>query len=224
MNQNDIYLRLGDLPSTFTRNDQVYANWIDSLASALLLFCQASDNLQGVQTNFENASNQWLDCWGELCGVKRRNNESNFVYQNRVWETLLAPRDSAVAITSWISLVENVEAEVVEQIPKGLGYNIIFPPSQLLANVIRIIQNLIYVRPAGVPFYCFYSQGSIYLNTINYFAGSYSLNPPIGRVTGAYLGSNGIPITFSIGSTTNNTVSLLPNLFFVDPTLNPSLA
>lgn len=224
MNQNDIYLRLGDLPATFRRNDQVYANWIDSLAAALLLFCQASDNLQGVQTNFENASNQWLDCWGELCGVKRRSNESNFAYQNRIWETLLAPRDSAVAIESWISIVENVAAEVVELTPKAVGYNILFPPSQLLANVIRIITNLVYVRPAGVPFYCFYTQGSIYLNTINYLAGTFTLNPAIGRVTGAYLGSNGIPITFSIGSTTNNTVSLLPNLFFVDPTLNPSLA
>lgn len=224
MNQNDIYLRLGDLPDTFRRNDQVYANWIDSLTAALLLFTQASDNIQGIQTNFENASNQWLDCWGELCGVKRRLNEANGVYQSRIWETLLAPRDSAVAIESWTQAVENVPVQVTELIPKGVGYNIIFPPTQTNADVIRILLNLVYVRPAGVPFYCYYSQGSIYLNTINYLAGTPTLNPPIGRVTGAYLGSNGIPLSFSIGSTTNNTLSLLPNLFFLDPTLNPSLA
>lgn len=224
MNQNEIYQRLDDLPATFKRNDQTYANWIDSLAAALYMFTQAAVNLQGVQTNFQNASNGWLDIWGELCGVKRRDNESNAVYQNRIEETLLAPRDSAVAIVSWIGIIENVAVQVNEQIPNAVGYNIIFPPTQTNANIIRILSNLVYVRPAGVPFYTFYSQGSIYLNTINYVANGYQLNPAIGRVTGAYLGGVGMPLSFSIASSTNNTLSLLPSLFLEDPTLNPALA
>lgn len=224
MDQFSIYQRVGDLPATFKRENQVFLQWIDSLVAALLLYCQAADNLQGVQTNFEQASNGWLDIWGELCGVKRRDNESNSVYQQRISETLLAPRDSAVAIVQWIKIIENLDVQVVELSPQNVGYNIIFPPTQLAATVNRILANIVYVRPAGVPFYAFFSQGSIYLDTINYLANGYSLNPAIGRVTGAYLGGTGIPTGFTIASSTNNTVSLLPNLFFSDPTLNPALA
>jgi len=232
MNQQEIYLRLLDLPTTFKRNDLSFAQWIDAVASALYLFCQASDNLQGVQTNFQQSSNGWLDIWGELCGIGRRDDESNEIYQYRIIETLMADRDSAVAIVEWIQAIENLAVQVTENIPTpnqvggpvyGVGYNIIFPPTQSLKNILRILTNLVYVRPAGVPFNVYFSQGGDFLNTINYFGNGPQLNPAIGRVTGAYLASNPQPLQFSLGASTNNTTSLLPNLFFTDPTLNPPL-
>lgn len=221
MDQLQVQSQLMDLPPTFLRPGPPFNQYIDALAAALTFFCQSVDGLQS-QTNFLKAIGGWLDIWGELAGIGRRANESDGVYMARIQETLLAWRDSVVAIQTWIQTVENVTVSITENLPSW-GYNIIFPPTLTLAQITAILTNLKYVRPAGMPFQALLQQGGLFLNTVNYFGGPPGSNPPLSQVTGAYLAASSVSLALSIPSSTNNALSLLPNLLFTDPTLNPSL-
>lgn len=87
------------------------------------------------------------------------------------------------------------------------------------------------------------SGHSASLNTVNYRAGSRTIVPQLrqivigylssgtkqpwkfgGRVTGAYFAQNQVVSSLGITAGTPNQQSLLPDLLFTDPTLNPSLA
>ena len=235
--------QLNDLPDTFRRPGTPYTWLIDSLATALYLMCQASDSLQ-AQYNFLTSTNGWIDVWGDLCGITRNLNESDLVYLPRIQNTLLAWRDSAVAIEKFLQVAENIQATVLEQNP--VGYKLLFPYLTDINRITQAVLDLKYVRPAGVPFTVFSEIGT-YLNTVDYYGklgtsftlsnsgssiiGGFSvyvlgtlsniIKPiPVGRVTGAYLAA-GQPLILQIPASTNNAIGIIPSLIFTDPTLNP---
>jgi hypothetical protein len=160
-----IWRQLQDVPATFRREGTPYAWLIDSFTSGLYLFCQASDALQ-QQYNFDTSAEGWIDVWGDLAGITRNVNEPNSVYKNRIANTVLAWRDSPVAIERFIQLVENVTALVAENDP--IGYRLYFPTVFDLSAINQIVLDIKYVRPAGVPFQVF-SQRGTYLDTINFY-------------------------------------------------------
>lgn len=235
--------QLDDIPQTFRRPGTPYTWLIDSLATALYLMCQASDSLQ-AQYNFLTSTNGWIDVWGDLCGITRNLNESDVVYLPRIQNTLLAWRDSAVAIEKFLQVAENIQATVLEQNP--VGYKLLFPYLTDINRITQAVLDLKYVRPAGVPFTVFSEIGT-YLNTVDYYGklgttftlsssgsstiGGFSvyvlgtlsniIKPvPVGRVTGEYLAA-GQPLTLQIPASTNNAIGIIPSLIFTDPTLNP---
>jgi len=214
-----IWGQLQDLPPTFRRDGQPYSWLIDSITAGLYMFCQAGDALQN-QYNYNTSQEGWIDVWGGLAGIQRNTNESNVVYLNRIQQTVLAWRDSLVAIEKFTATVENITTTVLERSP--VGYTIYFPTAEDIPTIRRVILDLKYIRPAGVPFLV-QSQIGTYLNTINYYGTVGNLKAAtviIGRVTGAYLGDNA-PIQLNIPASTNSAQSLIPDLLFVDPTLNP---
>lgn len=234
-----VWRQLVDLPSTFRREGTPYTWLTDSITSGLYLFCQALDALQ-QQYNFNTAQEGWIDVWGALAGFTRNTDEPNDHYQERIQQTILAWRDSTTAIEKFISVVENTQALVFEHQPTG--YTIYFQTLTDLNQIQKIVYDLRYVRPAGVPF-DIQSQIGTYLDTVNYY-GTIGINPAfitnqsllngpavlgsvvppplIGRVTGAYL-TGTEPIRFNIPATTNSGENLLPTLLMTDPTLNPHL-
>lgn len=157
--------QLNDLPATFRRPGTPYTWLIDSLATCLYLMCQASDSLQ-AQYNFLTSTNGWIDVWGDLCGITRNTNESNVVYLPRIQNTVLAWRDSAVAIEKFLNIAENIQAAVLEQNP--VGYKLLFPYLTDINRITQAVLDLKYVRPAGVPFTVFSEIGT-YLNTVDYY-------------------------------------------------------
>lgn len=220
MDFQTIHQQLDDLPATFRRPGQPYIWLVDALASCLYLLCHASDSLQ-AQYNFNTANNSWLDVWGDLVGILRNVTESDQVYQNRIQQTILAWRDSPLAIARFLQIVYNLVVAVLEQSP--VGYKILFPFVSDINTITQAILELKYVRPAGVPFQV-YSEIGTYLNTVDYYgiigSGGVAGADFIGRATGSYL-ANSQPLVLNIPASTNNAVGIIPSLIFQDPTLNP---
>lgn len=214
MNFDEIVAQLNDLPSTYKRPGAPYTNFVEAIASALLLYTQASDGLF-AQTDFNLAANGWIDVWGSLAGIPRRLNESDTVYKNRIRNMVLSHHATPISIVDWLRIVENVNGSVTENLP-AIGYQITLPPTLLVPQIKQIIVDLAYVRPAGVPFKVVQESGNTFLNTVNYLGGA-------PRVTGAYLAGSVINVNALIGNGTTNAVGLLPDLLFTDPLINPNL-
>jgi hypothetical protein len=215
MDFSQVQAILNDLPTTFKRRGTPYTQLIDALTSGLLLFTQGSDGLL-AQTNFANARYGWVDVWGAIAAIRRRNDESDFVYKPRIQNMILSPRLSPAAIAMWLLLVEQVNATVTESLP-SVGYSVVLPPTLTTQQIQNILNTLAWVRPAGVPFQLGSVTGGSFLATVNYLGGA-------PRTTGAYLPGNSISVGVTLAASTNNETAILPDLLFTDPLLNPSLA
>jgi hypothetical protein len=165
-----------DLPATFTRDqDTTWQKLMASFAAALTL--GSSSNLAVMQqTNFLQAINGWIDVWGGLPGIQRRFQEPDAVYQQRLLNMILAARDSSVAIELWLGAVEGVSGQVSTNYP-AWGYTVNIPDTLTPLQLQRIVNDLAYVRPAGMPFKLQASTGGTYLNTVNYFGPIKTLSP-----------------------------------------------
>jgi hypothetical protein len=215
MDFTDIQSQLDDLPPTFKRPDQTYRQWVDAWTAGLYRVTLAGDGTS-TQLTFANAAYGWLDVWGLLFGIPRRLNEVNPNYAKRIAFEVLAGAGPPAQIALWISIVYNVNVQVVENLP-NVGYTLIFPASVNPDDIDGIINSLAYVRPAGVPITAVYQQNrGTFLETINFF------DAP--SVIGAYLAGGLTQLGFTINASTNNALPLLPDLYLTDPTLNPSLA
>jgi hypothetical protein len=219
MNFQEILDQLNDLPATFRREGPPYTQLVESLAAGLYLFCQALDAVQ-AQLNYGTASGGWLDIWGDLAGIPRNTGEPDIEYQPRIQATVLAWRDSVVAIEAFINNVENTLATVAEVPP--IGYTIFFSTTDDLNIITKILYDLRYIRPVGVPFNI-RSQIGLFLNTVNYYGQIAPTIIPIeGRVTGDYLAGT-TPVQLLLSASVNSAQSLIPSLLFEDPTINPGL-
>lgn len=206
----DALSRLNDLPATFRRPDLAYNQLMSSVAAALTLLTEADTALLN-QTDYNNSTAGWIDVWGDLPGILRRAGEADDTFHARLPAMLLAWRDSAVAIQTWLRTVENTASIVVENLPV-LGYKISVPATLPPATIDQIIKELAYVRPAGVPFNFYVQTGGTFLGTVDYYGATISkteiallpgpavigslgvATQPVstgwafgGRVTGAYL-------------------------------------
>lgn len=204
---------LNDLPDTFKRIGTPYTQFIDALTSALSLYTIASDSLV-AQQNFNNAVYGWLDVWGLLCGVPRRPNEADSVYRARIKNTILSWHATPLAMITWLQVIEGLTATISEGFP-AVGYTITLPPTLTAAQILAVLINFAYVRPAGVPFALGSSIGGLFQDTINYQGAE--------RVTGSYLGQPTSLGSIGIPASTNNFVAQLPDLLFTDPNINPNL-
>lgn len=205
--------QINDLPRTFKRDGAPYTNYVDAVTAGLFLFTQGVDGMMD-QTDFAKAAYGWLDVWGLVLGIPRRMNEPDPTYRARIQNVILAPHGSPVAILSWLTLIEGIQAELLEALP-ALGYTITLPPNLTPDQITAILTNLARVRPAGVPFNVLVFATGTFLDTVNYLDAA--------RVTGQYLGGSTTAYTLSIPAGTPNTVAGLPDLLLTDPTINPNL-
>ena len=216
MDYSAILTQLNLLPQTFLRFGTPFT-WLQaSKAAALLRYTGAVDALIN-QLNFSQAVGVWLDCWGKLFSIPRNSDETDNTYANRITALLTAGRGTPVGIQIYLLIALGITATVTEDfVNTAWQLKLSTPLTQ--AQLTQMIDNLVYVRPAGVP--CLHAianvQGGTYLGTVNFFGAA--------RVTGAYLKT---PVqnasTIGISATTNNSVPLLPTTFLSDPTLNPGL-
>lgn len=242
----DALKQLTDVPPTFRRPTPFYQQLMAALAGALTLLTESSSaNLD--QATYQQTVAGWIDVWADLAGILRRTGEADSVFQERTQDMLLAARDSIVAIQTWLEEVENISSSIVIENPQ-IGYSVTLPGNLTPQRVADVAKNLAWVRPAGVPFNYSSRSGGTYLNTVNYLGGTVWGAPLINdqeqviltnqgspilvtgrfpwqgaRVTGAFLAlkfqiNNGSP-----PASTNNNISLLPDLLLQDPTLNPNL-
>lgn len=216
MNFTQIQTILNDLPSTFKRaGTNPFLQYIDSITAALTRGGLGSDGMAAEGLNFKVAQYGWLDTWGAIFNVVRQQSQADENYLTQINYTVNVQGGTPVQIIRWFLIVYGIIVSIQENIP-NLGYVLTFPPTVGSAQLIQLLTSLAYVRPAGVPFTVNLEAVGTYLETINF------LNAP--RVTGAYMSSNAIGSVLGIPSSTNNAPSLLPDLFLVDPTLNPSFA
>lgn len=166
-------------------------------------------------TNAKLARFGWLDAWGLLFNVPRNNNEADVNYLRRIIYEVNAGAGPPVAIAKWLLNVWNIQATIQESLPT-VGYVIDFSTALSAAQILAVLQSLVRIRPAGVPFVVSSVSLGLYLNTIDFLNGI--------NVTGTYLSESPPGTTAGLGPATNNTAPSLPGLFLTDPTLNPSLA
>lgn len=209
--------QLNALPDTFLRPGATFAMIQAAKAAALFHYTDSSSGLM-AQTDFSTAQGVWLDVWGKLFGIPRNNGESDTSYVNRIRTTLSSGRTTPVAIALYMLLIFNLNALITEDLVHcAWAFGLSRPLSQSALNA--LVQNLVYVRPCGVPVTLGASGagGGMYLGTVNYLGAA--------RVTGAYLESPSAQGNVEVLSAyTNNSVPLLPTTFLSDPTLNPGLA
>ena len=207
-----VLAQLSDLPSTFTRSGAPYTQYIDSLSSPLALFTNGTDAVV-KQLTFGSTLNGWLDTWGLIFDLPRKNDEADSLYSARISETLLAWVGTVPALQVWINLF--APGGSIAEYASGVGYAITLPATLTPAQITAFFLTLSRIRPVGVPFTVNQLAGGLYLSTLN-FLGE-------GRMPGAYLYSTvSLGPVFNVAST-NNAAPQLPDLYFVDPMLNPSL-
>lgn len=203
---------LNDLPLTFKKLTTPYTQIIDVQTASLSIFTEGVDGTM-TQPVFANAYGGWLDVWGLVFGVQRLTDEGDAAYAARIQWLLLA----------WVGTVPGLQAlldllapggSVTENLPT-VGYSIELPSAMTLQQIGAFFLLIQYIRPAGVPFTVSQVRGGLFLGTI-VFMGR-------GQVMGSYLtdATKGFPLT--IPALVNSAQPLLPDLYLVDPSLNPSL-
>lgn len=230
MNIYPQFRQITDLPLTFLRNDDTFKQLMAAFAAALTLGTYGNRQLL-KNTIYQQADGGWLDVWGDLPGIPRHFQESDELYQPRLPNMLLAPRDSAVAIELWLQNIELVIGTVSETLPNW-GYTVNLPATLTASQVQQIINDLAYVRPAGMPFTIKNTTGGTYLNEVNYFGPilSRSASGQVqtvqspwnfgGRVTGSFFVASGAVATTYLG-TVNYYGS---SKYFIQRLIPPTLA
>ena len=214
----DVLAQLNTLPSTFTRTDATFASIQAAKAAGLFRYTNASDGVIAQIQTFANAYGVWLDAWGKLFVIPRNANERDDIYMHRISAVLIAGRGTPVSIEQFVFDATGVTATVSENLVNGTWSLALGQPLSQQAFQ-DLVDNLGYVRPAGVPFLqaSATEHGGLYPGSVNY------TNAP--RVTGAYLKTPvQVADTTKISAYTNNAVPLLPTTFLTDPTINPGLA
>lgn len=217
MNFSQAQQNLNDLPSTFKRLNAPYTQWVDSLTSAIVRGTSAIDALNNQVTQISNAQFGWLDIWGLLFGIPRLTGEPDSHYLARIQYEVTAGAGTPCAIVNWIYAVWGISVTLTESFP-AVGYSLKFPATLTLAQINIIVNSLVKIRPAGIPFTvqsaAISSPDGPYLTTINF------LNAP--RTTGAFVGGEGEispSSTLTLNPSTNNSQPLLPDIFLNDPAL-----
>jgi hypothetical protein len=222
MDWNAVAAQLARVPATYKRSGTTFEWLSNSFTMSLLRYSSAADGIS-AQLVFQNAIGTWLDVWGQLLNVRRKDNEADDDYRIRIQFLLGFPpaslgaqggKGTPISMENYITYIEGVGGRVAEAFPAP-GYQI-YVGALTAAAYAQLLNDLKYVRPAGVPFEGFVSSGGTYLDTVNY------LGAP--KITGAYLLNPFTPAAPPLSATTNNSAPLLPTTFLTDPTINPSLA
>lgn len=206
--------QLNDLPPAFRPAGNPYAQLVNAVANALALFTDGADATMAQALSFSGAIDGWIDVWGLLFGVPRNQNEGNLPYAARIAETVLA----------WVGTLPALQARIVlfapggsvAENPSGLGYAITLPSYMSLTQAGAFIASLGRIRPAGVPFTVQQAGTGLYLNAEGFLGD--------GTVLGTYLTGGNTPLSLGLNATTPSAQPLIPDLFLVDPSINPSLA
>ena len=204
-----VIAQLNDLPTAFQRGGPPYTQIVDALAAETTLYTSGVDSIVS-QLTFATALDGWLDVWGLIFDIPRQQNEANSKYQTRISETILAWIGTVPALQVWLNLFAP-GGTITENLP-GVGYAISLPANLSSSQITTFFTTLARIRPAGVPFTVNQLAGGLYLGTIN-FLGE-------GRMQGAYLATGISTPVYTLKAYTNNAAPQLPDLYFVDPTLN----
>jgi hypothetical protein len=202
---------LRGVPYTFVSDQPNFLNFFQTLSQTLTQFTTGNDALT-TQLLFKTALGKSLDTFGGLLGNPRENGESDTQYINRILTDYNGPFGTLSAIQTFIQNLYSVPVSVVST-GTGGGYKISFL-SPLQDSIYQIIaENLVWIRPAGVPFFPFtIVGGGSYLTTVNYFGSP--------RITGSYLSlPSNFTFPFSLQPNTNNIINKYPVIIFTDPVL-----
>lgn len=215
MDNLQVLTQINNVPQPFKRGNTTFLQFVDSYRAAISRYTNSSDGIL-EQLNFASAFGGWLDLWGLLLGLTRKNNESDAAYSIRITVTLTGGAGPVEAMLNWVQVAWGVTISITEYTSPACGYTITFPGTLTSVQINQILSGLTQIRPAGVPFDVQISNIGTYLDTINFL--------DAGLVTGAYIGGGTTPFNPTLGAGTNNSPPLLPELLLTDPTLNPSLS
>lgn len=204
--------QLLDLPATFRRQGNPFAQLIDAMSAAMARLTVPADGTV-AQGNFSQAAYGWVDVWGLLFNIARGANTPDQTYKNQIQYAVNARGGPPLAITAWINTIFGIQVQLIEKNP-NLGYTLIFPATLTTFQIRQILASIAYVRPAGVPFDVETSNIGTYLTTVNFISAP--------KITGAYLSGGITELPLGLGATTNNSPPSLPDLYLTDPALNPT--
>lgn len=208
MNYTQVNAQLLNLPDTFQRFGPVFAGLMSAITAALTRSTYSIDQI-AANININTARFGWLDAIGELFGILRNPYESDTKYRARLIGTLSATRGTPTSIVNFLKLALNLTATVTENF-STTSYQVNFLQPQTLITLQQVVQALVWVRPAGVPFLPLYQlSGGLFLNTCNYLG--------VKQVTGSYLSNPNVAVNIVIAANTNNPAPLLPTVYLSDP-------
>ena len=213
MNFSTVQNVLTDLPPTFQRQQAPYTQFIDSLTSALVRGTSAIDALNNQVASVANAQFGWLDIWGLLFGLPRLSNEADSHYLARIQYEVVAGAGTPCAIVNWILAVWGINAVLTDS-ASGTGYTLKLPNTLTTMQINLIVNSLVRIRPAGVPFTVQGTStggGGPFLTTINFLNAA--------KTTGAFVGGEGSSNVLVLNASTNNAQPLLPDIFLTDAIL-----
>ena len=218
MDSQNVANIIADFPNSFKRPGSIFRAIQIALALPLANYTTASDALANSLV-ITNASNRTLEWLGEAWGIQKLSTETYIQYRKRILAIYSGLYGAANGIETFLLSAFNLTAQVsIASIgDSGAGYNVVFQNSAIASpvNAQEIIDQLKWIRPAGVPFLAYYYASGLYLGTINYLRAA--------SVTGAYLASSKKQLTSNNNPITNNSVNELPTDFFTDPALTGQL-
>jgi len=203
--------QLLDLPAPFMRPGSIYAQIMASLAGSEALYTTASDGIQ-FELSMPTSLNGWLGVWGEILGIPRNPNESDFFYSLRVQQTLVAPVGTPQGIQTWSRFILGTQSIYVVENLATASYTIQIPVSLPTTAISNWLSNLARIRPAGIPFNVQITTSPLMLGTYSYVGAS--------GFAGAYLGTGAQAYSLNLNSSTNNIQPLVSEILLQDPLLN----
>lgn len=208
MNYQQILSILSDLPGTFQRPGTVYQSILQSFTSACARNTIAIDALIS-QISLPTANWGWLDAVGNLFGIPRNPYEIDPSYRSRIQATLIAPHVTPTAMENFIQAVLGISVIISENFTNAT-YQLEFSSPVSTQDLQNIVNALIWVRPAGIPFLPIYTvSGGLFLNTVNFFG--------VKRVSGSYLVQSRTSVDINIAPNTDNPQAMLPTVYLTDP-------
>lgn len=206
-----VQTQLLDLPPAFKRPGTVFSAIYSSLAAGESIYTLASDGVASAQS-MPTSLNGWLAVWGEILGLPKNPNESDFFYSIRIQKTLLAPVGTPYGIQVWSQFIlGNPNVIVTENLAMG-GYTITFPETLTATSVQNWLTNLNRIRPAGVPFNLLAQTNPLMIGTYSYIGAP--------GFAGSYLGFGVTAYPLDIDASTQNIQPLVSETLLSDPILN----
>ena len=160
-----------------------------------------------------------LDTWGIFLGIPRDFLDDSIHYLTKLKTALNSKFTTIDGIENFLEAIYQIQSSVTNNPLNQAGYSISLASNAPTATISQFLSNLVYVRPAGVPFAVNFLAGGVFTN------GSTFLGANTGTITTAYsqslyLGGSSGSIGINIPMNTNNAKpSNGPLPYFTDPVL-----
>ena len=191
----------------------------------------------GWSTANDTINNNWiptpesdkiLDAWGIFLGIPREYGDAAAQYLQKLKLALSNSFGTVGGIETFLSEVSNIQSSISNASSPQSGYTISLASSSTPTIISNYLKNLVYARPAGVPFSVTFLSGGVFANGSSYVQAN---NPMTGGnwttaySPSVYLGGGSPSQAITIPANTNNVSLQQANFpYFNDPSLTGQIS